>query len=78
MINDFYIYVTSFSISWHRLLRRSFHRSVRCSAIASQFTQSEAKGHSLVRPVYLASGEASINIGTSQLPFRGWGQIRLT
>ena len=36
-------------------LRRSIQVSLRNSAIASQFTQSEAKGHSLLRPVILLS-----------------------
>src|SRR5687767_699723 len=45
------IFVPGFSFSWHRLLRRSVHRSVLSSTKASQFTQSETKGRTLVRSV---------------------------
>jgi hypothetical protein len=41
---------------YHRLLRRSVYLSVLYSAIASQFTQSEAKGRTLHRSVRLSSG----------------------
>src|SRR5687768_16400587 len=43
------IFVPGFSFSWHRLLRRSVHRSVLSSTKASRFTQSETKGRTLVR-----------------------------
>src|SRR5687767_11573301 len=29
----YYFFVTSFSFSWHRSLRRTLHRPVRCSAL---------------------------------------------
>ncbi|HKZ65144.1 MAG TPA: hypothetical protein VJ111_02245, partial [Chitinophagaceae bacterium] len=45
------IYEPGFSFSWHRLLRRSVHRSVLSSTEASQFTQSETKDRTLVRSV---------------------------
>ncbi len=43
------------SISWHRPLRRYIQGFVRYSAIASQFTLSKTKGHTLVLSVFMAS-----------------------
>ena len=40
---------------YHRLLRRSIQVSLRYITIASQFTQSEAKGRTLYRSVILFS-----------------------
>jgi hypothetical protein len=40
-------YVPSYNLSIKRLLRRSVYLSVLYSAIASQFTQSKAKGRTL-------------------------------
>ena len=51
MMNKVYNYVASFGSLIERPLRRSIQDSVRYSAMASQFTQSEAKGRTLVRPV---------------------------
>jgi hypothetical protein len=43
------IYVTRISATMRLLLRRSIQVSLRYSTIASQFTQSEAKGRTLQR-----------------------------
>ena len=52
------------------LLRRSVQVTVRYSTIASQFTQREAKGHSLVRPVILFG-----NYAVHPLQGRGRGNL---
>ena len=48
MANGISNYVTGYSFSWHQLLRRSVQHQIFDEHLASQFTQSEAKGHSLV------------------------------
>ncbi len=52
MMKKLDIYVTSFGSLIELLLRRSVYLPVQCSTIASQFTQSEAKGRTLVYPVH--------------------------
>jgi len=52
MIKEVNKYVTNVSPLVDIPLRRSVYLSVQCSTIASRFTQSEAKGRTLVLPVF--------------------------